>query len=154
MNIKEAIHKNSVRIDFNEEILFSEDQVYLDYPEHFPTVNVALVDTYDLCRIADEIRMEKGFLPFFPEDENTEYCYDGFYNFYYGFNGYTENRMDKYIIFSVQCDGAEDDWEEYTIEIDEASQSILKAALESQLKEHDEKSVEELLQEAREEMEK
>lgn len=72
MGMLEAILKDHVFIDFDVEVLFGSDQVYVDYPCRFATVEFQLTDTNLLSGIVDRIRKEQGFIPFHPIDEYTD----------------------------------------------------------------------------------
>lgn len=67
--MRERITKNDV----------SFDPVF-DYDDYFyPKIDICLYDTHKLNKIADDMRKEKGYLPFF--DMSGEYDWDGWYSF-------------------------------------------------------------------------
>lgn len=150
MNFTKEFTKNAIWVDFGEEIMYGEDQAYINYPVSFPTVNFYLHDTNELITIADNMRKEKGFLPFF--DDSGEYDWDGWYNFYIGINGFSKTKLDTSIMFTVASETQSDDNETYYIDLSEEEQLIIYAELDKQCRKNLQKSCDELLEEAREEM--
>ena len=55
MTLTEGFVKDEIFIDFGSEIMFGDDQCYLDYPCRFPTVGFQLMATNGLVQIADRI---------------------------------------------------------------------------------------------------
>ena len=60
MTLTEGFVKDEIFIDFGSEIMFGDDQCYLDYPCRFPTVGFQLMATNGLVQIADRIRKDAG----------------------------------------------------------------------------------------------
>ena len=131
---------------------FSSDQAYIDYPVRFPTVTIALSDTMALCKLADAVREEAGFLPMFPNDESKEYDSSGWYNFYVSLNGFADTMLDNSIEAVVQSEYADDNEQSYYIDLTEAEQIAVYNEIDKQLKERFYTSCERLLEEARREM--
>lgn len=131
---------------------FSSDQAYIDYPVRFPTVTIALSDTMALCKLADAVREEAGFLPMFPDDESKEYDSSGWYNFYICLNGFNDTMVDNSFEAVVQSEFADDNEQSYYIPLTEAEQIAIYNEVDKQLKERFGTSCEKLLEEARQEM--
>lgn len=131
---------------------YGSDQAYVDYPIRFPIVTIALSDTCALCRLADAIRVEAGFLPMFPDDESKEYDDSGWYNFYVDLNGFNDTMLDNSIEAIVQSEWADDNEQSYSIPLTEAEQIAVYNEIDKQLKERFDTSCEKLLEEARQEM--
>ena len=72
MSLIERFLKDEMFIDFGAEVLYGDDQMYLDYPRRFATVSFQLMSTSGLCQIADRIRKDLGFVPMHPMDEYGE----------------------------------------------------------------------------------
>lgn len=155
MTILDAVLNNDIHVDFGEEILFGSDQMYDTYPKQFATVSMCLVGNDCLCEIADKIRMKDGHMPFF--SETGEFGVDcdpyGYYNFYFGLNDLKDCRVDTAIEFTVASDFADDDCCSYLIDISEEEQKLLYECIDRQFKMELGKSVEDILAEARKEME-
>lgn len=147
LNVEKAIW-----IDNDGYWYFSSGQAYIDYPVRFPTVTIALSDTTALCKLADEIREEAGFLPMFPDDESKEYDSSGWYNFYICLNGFSDTMVSNSIEAVVQSEFAEDNEQSYDIPLTEAEQIAVYNEVDKQLKERFYTSCEELLEESRQEM--
>ena len=96
MTLVEGFVRDQVYIDFDADVMFGDDQCYLDYPCRFPTVGFQLMATNGLVQIADRIRKDKGFKPMHALDEYTDDTCDndGWYDFYVGLNGFADNHMD------------------------------------------------------------
>lgn len=142
-------------IDFGAEILYGADQINLDHPCRFATVEFELLATSVLCEIADCIRMEKGMKPMHPMEEYTdETCdQDGFYNFYAGLNDWSESECDSCIEFIVvNCD-SEDNEEMYTIDMGRDEEAAMYNRLDEQCRQYLGKSCADLLTEAKGRME-
>lgn len=154
MTLTEGFVKDEIFIDFGAEIMFGDDQCYLDYPCRFPTVGFQLIATNGLTQIADRIRKDAGFKPMHPMDEYTDDTCDneGWYDFYVGLNGFSDNHMDSCIEFVVVNADSEDNEELYTIDLTAEEQALLYSQLDEQCKKHEGKSCEELLKEANERM--
>ena len=155
MNLLEGFVKDEVFIDFGSEIMYGDDQCYIDYPCRFPTVGFQLMATNGLSQIADRIRKDVGFRPMHPMDEYTDDTCDneGFYDFYVGLNGFADNHMDSCIEFVVVNSDSEDNEEWYTIDLDASEQTAIYNRLDEQCRKYEGKSCEELLAEARKRME-
>ena len=78
---------------------------------------------------------------------------EGWYDFYIGLNGYTENHMDSCIDFVVVNADSEDNEELYTIDLTLDEQNAIYARLDEQCRKYEGKSCVELLEEARKRME-
>ena len=72
MTLTEGFVKDGIFIDFGSEIMYGDDQCYLDYPCQFPTVGFQMMATNGLVQIADRIRKDEGFKPMHPMDEFTD----------------------------------------------------------------------------------
>ena len=53
MTLTEGFIRDGIFIDFGSEIMYGDDQCYLDYPCRFPTVGFQLMATNGLVQIAD-----------------------------------------------------------------------------------------------------
>ena len=155
MTLTEGFVKDEVLIDFGAEVMFGDDQCYIDYPCRFPTVGFQLMATNGLSQIADRIRKDAGYKPMHAMDEYTDDTCDndGWYDFYVGLNGFADNHMDSCIEFIVVNSDSEDNEELYTIDLTAAEQETVFACLDEQCRKHLGQSCEELLQEARKRME-
>ena len=151
----EQIAKDHIFIDFAAEVMYGSDQMYLDYPVRFATVEFQLRDTALLSEIADRIRKDAGFAPFHPMDEYTdEMCdQDGWYDFYIGLNEWDKTRVDSCIEVVVCNSRSADEGEMYTIDLTPDEQSVLYARLDEQCRKYLGKGCMDLLAESREEME-
>ena len=154
MTLIEGFSRDAIFVDFGAEILFGDDQCYLDYPCRFPTVGFELMATSGLVQIADRIRKDAGFKPMHAMDEFTDDTCDndGWYDFYVGLNGFTDNHMDTCIEFYVVNADSEDNEELYTIDLTTEEQNAVYARLDEQCRKYLEKSCEDLLKEAEERM--
>ena len=150
MNLLEAFIRDEIFIDFGSEIMYGDDQCYIDYPCRFPTVGFQLMVTNGLVQIADRIRKDAGFKPMHPMDEYTDDTCDneGFYDFYVGLNGFADNHMDSCIEFIVVNADSEDNEELYTIDLTTEEQKAIYDRLDEQCRRYEGKSCEELLAEA------
>ncbi len=155
MTLIEGFVKDEVFIDFGAEVMYSDDQCYIDYPCRFPTVGFQLMATNGLSKIADRIRKDQGMKPMHPLDEYTDDTCDndGWYLFYVGLNGYSDNHMDSCIEFVVVNSDSEDNEQLYTIDLTADEQDALYARLDEQCRKYLDKGCEELLAEARKRME-
>lgn len=155
MNLIEAFLKDNLFIDFGSEILYGEDQMYVDYPCRFATVGFQLMATSGLSQIADRIRKDLGFKPMHPMDEYTDETCDneGWYDFYIGINDAGEVKADSCIEFVVVNSDSPDNEERYSIDLDEGEQEAVYIRLDEQCKKYEGKSCEELLSESRKKME-
>ena len=155
MTLIEGFVMDELFIDFGAEVMYGDDQANIDYPCRFPTVGFQLMATNGLVQIADRIRKDKGMRPMHPMDEFTDDTCDneGWYDFYVGLNGFTENHMDTCIDFVVVNADSEDNEETYTIDLGADEQAAIYNRLDEQCRRYEGKSCEELLEEARKRME-
>jgi hypothetical protein len=155
MTLIEGFVRDEIFIDFGAEIMYGDDQCYIDYPCRYPTVGFQLMATNGLSQIADRIRKDLGFAPMHPLDEYTdENCdNDGWYDFYIGLNGYSDNHMDSCNEFVVVNSDSPDNEEMYSIDLTGDEQAAIFNRLDEQCRKYEGKSCEELLTEARKRME-
>ena len=155
MTLTEGFVKDEVFIDFGAEVMYGDDQCYIDFPCRFPTVSFELMATNGLSQIADRIRKDAGFRPMHPLDEYTdETCdNDGWYDFYVGLNGFADNHMDSCVEFVVINSDSGDNEEMYTIDLTTEEQNAIYERLDEQCRKYLGKGCEELLAEARKRME-
>lgn len=155
MTLIEGFVRDEILIDFGAEIMYGDDQCYIDYPCRYPTVGFQLMATNGLSQIADRIRKDLGFAPMHPLDEYTdENCdNDGWYDFYIGLNGYSDNHMDSCNEFVVVNSDSPDNEEMYSIDLTGDEQAAIFNRLDEQCRKYEGKSCEELLTEARKRME-
>ena len=156
MGMFERIIQDQVFIDFGSEILYGDDQMYMDYPTRFATVGFQLMSTSLLSEIVDRIRKDQGFTPLHPMDEYTEeMCdQDGFYDFYIGLNDWDRTKVDTCIEAIVCNSHSVDEGECYTIDLTPEEQTALYNRLDGQCRKYLGKSCEDLLAEARKAMER
>ena len=155
MTLMEGFVKDQIFIDFGAEIMYGEDQCYVDYPCRFATVGFQLMATNGLSEIADRIRKDAGFKPMHPMDEYTDDTCDneGWYDFYIGINSFADNHMDSCIEFYVVNADSEDNEQLYTIDLSPDEQTALYSRLNEQCRKYLDKGCEELLEESKKEME-
>lgn len=155
MTLMEGFVKGSIFIDFGADVLYGSDQVYISYPCRFPTVRFMLVSTNALVQISDRIRKDAGYAPMYPMDEYTDETCDGngWYDYYAEINGYSDSRMGSCIEFAVANSDSPDNEELYTIDLTPEDQRKIYRCLDEQCRQHLGKGCEELLEEARKEME-
>ena len=155
MTLMEGFVKDQIFIDFGAEIMYGEDQCYVDYPCRFATVGFQLMATKGLSEIADRIRKDAGFKPMHPMDEYTDDTRDneGWYDFYIGINSFADNHMDSCIEFYVVNADSEDNEQLYTIDLSPDEQTALYSRLNEQCRKYLDKGCEELLEESKKEME-
>ncbi len=155
MTLIEGFVKDEIFIDFGAEIMYGDDQCYIDYPCRYPTVGFQLMATNGLTQIADRIRKDLGFAPMHPLDEYTDDTCDndGWYDFYIGLNGYSDNHMDSCIEFIVVNSDSPDNEEMYSIDLTMDEQATIYKRLDEQCRKYEGKSCDELLAEARKRME-
>ena len=155
MTLAEAFLKDELFIDFGTEILYGSDQMNLDHPCRFATVQFQLMATNGLSRIADRIRKDLGFKPMHPMDEYTEeMCdQDGWYDFFVGLNEVSPSKVDSCIEVIVVSDDAPDNEELYTIDLTSEEQGCVYEMLDEQCRRYLGKGCVELLAEARKRME-
>jgi len=131
------------------------DYGYTDIGEHtYSTVSIAINGTGTLVKIADAIREDAGYLPYWPTEKNPEiYDDDCWYNYYIKIDGCFKGKVDRYIEFCV-CNSAQDDNEcTYYIELTDEEQTAIYERIDQQCREKFEMSCEELLAEAKAELE-
>jgi len=155
MTLTEWFVRDNVFIDFGGEILYGSDQVYIDYPCRFPTVDFPLHATEGLVQIADRMRKDCGFKPMHPMDEYTDDTCDneGWYDFSLGISTYPENGTDSALFFVVVNADSEDNEAMYAIDLSEEEQSVLYARLNEQCQQYLGKGCDALLEEAKTRME-
>ncbi|HAE80871.1 MAG TPA: hypothetical protein DCG70_04810 [Lachnoclostridium sp.] len=155
MTLIEGFVRDEIFIDFGVDILYGSDQCYINYPCRFPTVGFQLMATNGLSQIADRIRKDMGVKPMHPMDEFTDDTCDndGWYDFYVGINGYAQNHMDSCIEFVVVNSESDDNEQRYTIDLTTEEQEVIYARLDEQCRRYLGKGCEELLAEARKQME-
>lgn len=155
MTLIEGFVRDEIFIDFDVDILYGSDQCYINYPCRFPTVGFQLMATNGLSQIADRIRKDMGVKPMHPMDEFTDDTCDndGWYDFYVGINGYAQNHMDSCIEFVVVNSESDDNEQRYTIDLTTEEQEVIYARLDEQCRRYLGKGCEELLAEARKQME-
>ena len=155
MNLLEGFVRDEIYIDFGAEVMYGDDQCYIDYPCRFPTVGFQLMATNGLSQIADRIRKDAGFKPMHAMDEYMDDTCDneGWYDFYVGINGFADNHMDSCIEFVVVNADSEDNEELYTIDLNGDEQAAVYARLDEQCRRYLGQSCEELLAEAKKRME-
>ena len=122
-----SITAEAIRIDFDQDIEYGQDQAYVSYPTVFPTVTFMLEDTQELIDAAAEV---------------CGYGKDCPYEFMIGINGFTKTRLDNCVQFLVDC-------EQYSIDLDESLQSEIYNELDKQCQQALGKGCEELLEEAK-----
>ena len=154
MTLIEGFARDEIFIDPHTEIMFGDDQCCLCYPARFATVTFELLATNGLIQIADRIRKELGFKPMHPMDEYDDDTCDneGWYDFYAGLNGHTENHMDSCLEFVVVNADSEDNEDLYTIDLTTEEQEVVYNRLDEQCRKYEGKSCEELLAEAEKRM--
>ena len=155
MGMFERIVEDNIFIDFGSEIIYGSDQMYVSHPERFATVNFQLMGTSLLTGMADRIRKDAGFVPFYPLDEYTdETCDgDGWYEFYISINERYEGAVDTSIEAVVCNSSSADEGGSYSIDLSEEEQGYIYARLDEQCRKYLGKGCAELLKEARKEVE-
>lgn len=118
-------------IDFNREIIYGSDQMYISYPCRFASVVFNLVDTNELTEIADEIEGVKG----------------GEYEFYISINDLPDCKIDNCITVYPRDGGYG-----FNIDLSETEMEVLYKSIDAQCKERLGKGCEEMLEEANEKM--
>ncbi len=119
----------AILINFNAEISYSQDQAYISVPTVFPVVSFELLPTGMLSTAAyAKVRKDEDFA------------------FYIGINGFTKTKLNNCIEFT--CGDKQD-----TIDLTEEEQEIVFAVLDAQCKEKLGKGCDELLEEAKAEIE-
>lgn len=154
MYLLEAFARGEIFVDFGSEVMYGDDQAYVSYPIRFATVGFQLMATNGLTQIADRIRKDNGMKPMHPMDEYTDETCDneGWYDFYYGINLYTENHSDTCISFVVVNSDSPDNEAIYCIDLSPDEQAAVYNRVDEQCQTYLEKSCEELLKEANNEL--
>ena len=155
MTIAEGFVRDQIYIDFGAEIMYGDDQAYINYPSRFPTVEFQLMATVGLAQIADRIRVDQGFAPMHAMDDYTDDTCDndGWYDFYVGLNGFSPNHMDSCITFIVVNSDSTDNETMYQIDLSPDEQTALYDRLNEQCRDYLGQTCEDLLEEARKRME-
>lgn len=155
MGMFEQIIRDHIFVDFGCEVLYGDDQVYLDYPIRFATVGFQLMSTSVLSGIVDRIRKDQGFTPLHPIDEYTDEMCDGdaFYDFFIDLNDCSQTKAGTCIEAAVCNSHSSDEGELYIIELTLDEQIALYNRLDEQCRQYLGKSCAELLSGAKERME-
>ena len=103
----------ALKIDFDTEIEYGQDQAFISYPVVFPTVGFGLQSTDELISMADMI---------------TGYGKDANYEFLISINDFTPSKVDSCIMFFV-------DMEAYSIDLTDEELPMIFDALDSQCRE-------------------
>ena len=149
--------RENVSIDPHSEIMYGSGQVYVSCPRRFATVGLEIIAGYGLQLLVDRLRKDLGFKPLEPiddEDYDEDCDQEGEYYFYAGLNDYTDSKVDNCISVIIESDEAPDNEELYTIDLSEEEQRALYRRLGEESRILFGKSCEDLLEEARQEMEK
>ena len=155
MSLIDYMVQETILVDFGSEILYGQDQVYVDHPEVFATIGFQLMSTEALVNVADSIRVKKGFKPTCPEGyRGFEFDYDrsGWYDFMIGINDYSETKVDSVLEFVLVNSDQADNEETYAIDLDEHEQRAIYKAIDEQCLKYLDKNLEDLLAEARKAM--
>ena len=155
MGMFEQIIRDHIFVDFGCEVLYGDDQVYLDYPIRFATVGFQLMSTSLLSGIVDRIRKDQGFTPLHPIDEYTDEMCDGdaFYDFFIDLNDCSQTKAGTCIEAAVCNSHSADEGELYAIDLTTDEQTALYNRLDEQCRQYLGKGCKELLAEARKAME-
>ena len=155
MTLIESFVQDNVFVDFCTDILYGSERINLNQPRNFATVEFELVSTPALCRAVDKIRMKHGYAPMETVDGYTSKMRDqGFYNFYFGINEWTDTKANACIDAVVCNSNSPDDEELYSIDLGPDEQIAMYNRVDEQCRKYAKKSCAELLSEARKEMEK
>ena len=149
--------RENVSIDPHSEIMYGSDQAYVCCPRRFATVGFELIAGYGLQLLADRLRKDLGFKPLEPiddEDYDKDCDQTGEYYFYVGLNDYTDSKVDTCITVIIANSESPDNEELYTIDLSDEEQRALYRRLDEECHILFGKSCEDLLEEARAEMEK
>ena len=148
--------RENVFIDPHSEIMYDSDQAYVSCPCRFATVGFGIIAGYGLQLIVDRLRKDLGFKPLEPiddEDYDEDCDQEGEYYFYVGLNDYTDTKVDNCITVIIANSESPDNEELYTIDLSEEEQEALYRRLDDESRILLGKSCEDLLEEARVEME-
>ena len=130
--MSDMVISKDVRIDFEEEILYGQDQMYNSYPVVFPTALFFLEATDGLMKEAAKIVNDETFYP----------C-----RFFVGICGLPDKKVDNYITFD---DDGDNTW---AIDLSEEEQGEMWEVLDAQCRERLGKGCADLLKEAEAQME-
>lgn len=155
MTMFERILRDFVFVDFGSEIRYGSDQICLNEPVRFATVTFRLIDTWLLSGLVDRIRKDEGIPPASPMDEYTEDMCDPdcWYEFFLSLNDQSETRVDASIEAVVCNSPSRDEGKRYTLDLSPEEQELFYCRLDEQCRKYLGKSCEDLLAEARKEME-
>ena len=142
LTFEDVIINNGIHVDFNEEVLYDYDELY--------DVNFMLIGNDALYEASDNIRKEKGFIPFLSHDGEFGKDYDpyGIYNFYFGLNKKNKYKVGATIVFTIISDYAYDDGEEYYIDLSLEEQKCLSECIDREFRMELGKSIDDILAEA------
>ena len=156
MTLMEGFVRDEVFIDFGAEYLLGDDQACINEPVRFPTVLFELVATDGLIQIADRIRKNAGYRPLHDMDEYADDACDhaAWYDFFIGLNGFTDTHLDTALLFCPVNTDSDDNEEVYSIDLTNDEQLAIYNRLDEQCRKYLGKSCEDLLEEAREQMER
>lgn len=157
MTLTEKFIADTIQLDSGAEVMYGSDQIYDTYPCRFPTVEFQLVATDALVKVADRIRMEKGYLPMHPRDGRTdEVDNDGWYDFYVGISklpgDHQQCQLDSSISFVVVNSDSDDNEDMYNIDLTESEKECVFDILNRQCRRYHGKDCAALLTEAEAEM--
>jgi len=149
----DRVLREHIFIDFGLDPSFGSDQIDVDYPERFATVDFQLMSSAFLEELADRIRIRKGYKPMHPgEGYSDKDCdFDCWYDFSYGIS---EHGGDSCILFTVVNTASEDNLYNYAIDLTEEEAQAMYARMDEQCRGYLGKSCTDLLAEARKEMER
>lgn len=158
MTLTEKFIANAIHLDVGAEIMYGSDEIFDTYPCRFPTVELQLMATDALVEISDRIRIEKGYLPMHPRDGRTDDVdNDGWYDYYVGVSKLPgenqECRLDNCITFLVVNSDSDDNEDMYEISLTDDEQAAVFEILNAQCRKHLNKTCDELLTEAKAELE-
>ena len=156
MTLVERFVQDEVFVDFGAEYLLGDDQACVSTPVRFPTVLFQLMPTAGMIRIADCVRQDAGYEPLCDMDDCTDDACDnkGCYEFYIGLNGYTDTHLDSALLFCPVNTDSDDNEEVYSIDLTYDEQLAIYNRLDEQCRKYLGKSCEDLLEEAKEQMER
>ena len=146
-----------VQIDWNE--WYFEDAVFKDLVSLRSTtmtigVRFELWDGEPLPEIADDMRIKRGLLPLWDFEETGRECdEDSWYEFYIGINDWNEHHIDNAI--TVICQHGVDmvDYDDLLIPLSGEEQQLIYNSIDRQCRDILGKGCEELLADARKEIE-
>ena len=146
MITKENVSK-IIELDSYSEPYYYKDQMYVSYPCVFPCVDIAIGDTWELIKAADEKRKQEGNMPFYYGDIN-EIDSEGTYRFHVELSEKHEGSYEPHvdgISFEIQSDKAEDGYGVNRLELTDEELTILYDYLNGKLKEQFGLDIEEML---------